>query len=767
MTLEQNLDTIQTVTKAGTPEPRRLVSAQNCWNIYKRCFDEDISRAIARSKIQGQIDGNRPYGEGKLEKLGQGWRSNVSTRSAESMRDSNASAYWSLLTDVSALIKVKIRGIHNPEHEPFLKDWADIIAEEYTDTLFAWDDFFYNMILPINEMLSYGVGTVFWTDPIDWRGKGFQAANVLMPPRSRSTLGGINILFVRDRISAQDLFKKIEDEAVAKRFGWNIAEVRRVLIARFKKQQLTDQDKYSMSDWESVTQMVKNKDMFADFDDLDDLKIVHAFCREVTDGSTSHYIMPEVEARQDFMYDGTCAYEAMSNAFCPFLFNIGDGYMASVRGVGHRMYQLVQIDDRLINSTFDAAMMQNSMVLQNMGTKDSRLKRMGPVTILPDGAQPVQQSFAPNLNGVIAARSMLQQTMKSNHGQSSMPVDNTGMPQRTTTEVLMAKHDESQLKNFQIVQFYTHLDRYHRETFRRMVAKNYPASHPGYKERERFLSRCEQRGVPREILMDTERIDVRSMRAVGSGSPMLRQIALEKILSGSGMSDERGKKNVYRDWVASLGGIDAADRYAPTESRDQIPTTEHTLANLENVALSEGKPIVVGVDQLHLIHLSVQFGPLNEVAANASKALMLGDEPNVEQVLPYLEAGIPHLEAHIEYMAGDPRHAEDAKGYVKAIKAMINVYKRLLVIQEKQQHEMQKQMQEQAELMQQAQEQVQSDELKEKLAKVQADFMIRMKDVENKARIREYTAQHNAMLKEIKLQSQLRLDALSQQTGAR
>jgi len=754
-------DTVQTVDAKGTPSKSRFANATNCWNVFQKCLNDDATAAEKRSRIQGLIDGNPPYDAKKLEALGQSWRANVNYREAESIRDSNSSAYWSLVTEVPTLITCSVR--EKKGDVPWQREnWGQIIAEELTDLMMEWDDFYFNFMQHVGEMLTFGLGPVVWTDKFDWRFEALQHANILIPPRTKSTIGKVTLFFIRDTISIFDLFTAIEDPKIAKEMGWNVKEVRDVIIERWNKGRLLDSEKYSKSQWESFQQMVKNNDVWQDYDDMDGLKIVHCYTKEVKSGKISHRIMPEVDARKKFMYEACDEYADMAQVFSPFIFNIGDGFMRSVKGIGHRMYQSIELSNRLINTTFDGAMLGASLIVNSNGSKkDMRLMRMGPVTQLPEGITPIQTSFVPNLNGIIMARGMLSSLLHNNHGVKPISTDTNDMPRRTRAEVMIAEQKEAKLLNYQIAQYYTHWDRVYREILRRLFSSGYPTGHRGYQGKKDFIQRLKDRGVPAEA-MDVKRLKVKAFRAIGAGSQSVRQQITKQILEGSAMYDSRGKQNAVRDWLASLGGYDAADRYSPIANRDQIATTEHTLAAVENAVIADGKPIPVGVDQLHNIHLMVHMPQLMELVTQIMKAMDAGQDINPQAVLPALEQWLPHVIEHLQLLAGDPRNKEAVQQYTAAIKQAGVLMQDLDAMAKQNDQARQQAMQENAQTLMQAQAAIQSDDLKVKLARVQAEFQVRLQDASNKARIKEMTAKHNMMLKQ--MMAEAKIQAIQQKT---
>lgn len=739
-------DKIQSVTETGAPVNSRFINATNAWNIYEKIRNEDSTDAQKRARIAGLIDGNRPYNEATLQAKGQSWRSNVNFREAESIRDSNAAAYWSLLIEVAQLVNVTLK--HDPDDIREAED-EQIIAEEFTAMMFEWQGFFYNMMLHAGEMLTYGIGPVIWGDQFDWRFKAIPRGNFKIPPRTKSSIDKVDMFFVNDTMSVHELLKFTELPEIAKEMGWNVKEIKKVLIDMFwddKAKSTTN--KYSKSSWENTQQMIKNNDTGIEFDDADELQIVHAFIRNTTDRKISHYIIVEEEARSEYLLEAKSVHTDMSEVLNPFVYNIGDGWFRSIKGLGHRMFQSVEMSNRFINSTFDTSLMAGSVMVNSTGNKqDMRIMRIGPVTQLPEGMQIVEQRFQPNITQLLSARGMLQNIMNNNYGIYQKSNEGMLSPARTKAEVIIAEQKETRLLNFQIMQYYVHLDRLYKEIWRRIMNPDYPKDYDGYDAVAEFKKNCEERGVDPARWRNWKKIKIKATRTVGAGSPAIRQIVMDKMLSASAMMPPEGQQRVMIDYVAAYAGYDVAARYIPQRSKKQNMSMEHSMAMLENNDLSEGAQCMVSPEQNQEHHLDIHMPQLMELVQSVNQAMQQGKQLDPNAIIPFVEASIIHNSQHLEIMAIDPRKKNKGMEYTRMLAMANAMHKILLKMAEQQAKQQAKQQQENAATVEQARQQAPSEELRVKLAKVQGDMAINQMLAEHKIKIGEAKARSQIMIK--------------------
>ena len=727
----------------------RFANATSLSQYYYRLYEEDQMRAKQRVKVQGQVDGNPPYDPAKLRDQGQAWRSNVNAREAEAIRNDNASALWSLLFTTPQLIALKATAKLLDQIQPALRDqmdeWALIIAENYTDMLMRWDDFYFNVMLNTNDIVTFGLGPMVWPDEIDWRFKSIPHASMLLSPRSKASLDQQTCVFLRDSLSLSQCLGIIENEDLSTSRGWDVEKMKEAVVRRFAANDSPIRDGlYQKSYWESFQQQIKNSDtnLMATWDD--GLFIVRALVKEGTEGKISHYIIQDFKGTQAYLQKSVCKYDSMRNILGMIFFNIGDGYVRSVRGQSQMAYPLVELSTRFFNTTMDAAMLSGSIIVTNQGSDsdDMRLIRMGPITRLPKNVSPVQTSFAPRLDQMISMRGMTNQILNNNTGVYKRQMEQPGERERTATEVQTQTEKEGMLLNYQVLQFYIHWRRVHAEIIRRLLAKDYPESWGGGELRKEFMSKCVAMGVPKQLL-ESDYWNVDCVPAIGNGSGNRMAAITRELVNMSGQLDERGRNNATRDHVASLVGWSLADRYASAENRDAVPSQATNQAGMENNFFALGKPVEPAADDWHMVHIAAHLQPLMEVA-RAWQAFQSGQGQQMDptNLVTMFGMALQHIGLHIQYVSAN----KWLKGLVNqlkpTLKQLADVYVSMNKYVENQQKQQMAQQQQQQQAMAAAQQGAQG---------LTADQQIRMKEVEGELQIKSMKAQGDIQIRRDKM----------------
>jgi hypothetical protein len=225
----------------------------------------------------------------------------------------------------------------------------------------------------------------------------------------------------------------------------------------------------------------------------------------------------------------------------------------------------------------------------------------------------------------------------------------------------------------------------------------------------------------------------------------MRGLITADILSVSPYFDEIGKDNAIRDYVAARAGQPGVDRYKPNVNRNTVPTSEHTLAGLENNDHREGTQTIVGIDQPHVIHLMVHTQPLMAIAEQYTNGQFQGD---IEQLHVYLSVALEHIARHLDYIAQDPARQNEYRAFKAQFDNLVQMYAAIerQVAQLSQERERQAMQQQQA--VQQAMAAAEDQKLQVELAKIQADLQLRVMKEQNNQRVREAKAVHGMRLKQ-------------------
>jgi hypothetical protein len=758
---------LETLSKRGKAPKSRLSSPKSAYNILKRLIDRDQTRSEKRAIIQGQIDGNSPYDNSELVRLGQAHRSNVNFREAEAARDARKTSYYELLMEVETLVDVKLKPKVRNDENPV--DIGEIIAEEFTNMLTEWPGFWYNMLLHQQQLITWGVGNCYWENEIDWRFKAARAGSFLVPDETLSTMDDLDLIAIRHNYKVHELFKYVEDketEKKSKAAGWDTKQIKELIIEAVNKGSNTD--KWSLGTWESHQQMMKDNDLEYTYSVSQRIPIANILVKEF-DGKISHFIISEDKEQTNekdgesakFLFKKVKRYESWHQAVCLFFADIGDGTYHSIRGLGAKIFAHCVLSDRLMNTTVDGALTSATILVEpsNEAQKEKvRMVRVGPISVMPSGYNVIPHtSFQPNLQGLIGVKGLLDANLNRNVGLQRPGVTETEKTptEKTVAELRMKATNEAKLEKSDINMYYIQWDLLYQEVMRRALNPSLTSVDDCYKSAKAFIDACIERGVPKELLK-AELLKVTARRAIGFGSPVMKSLITADILSVSPYFDERGKDNAIRDYVAARAGTTGVNRYKPPRNRNQIPSSEHSHISLENNDLREGTDVVVGTDQPHVIHLMLHMRDLIQMA----DAYVNGQIQDVERAFAYFDVGLRHCAQHLDYLVDDPARQNEYRALRNQFSELVRIHTTMQAQVNKLSKDREQAAAEQAELMRRAQESVEDKELQIELAKIQSDLRLKVLKEQNNNAVRVAKAQHGMQIKEALAAQELRIKEL-------
>lgn len=750
---EQTVEGLETVSKSGSPVRRRFRTAQAAYNVFTDLLRNYDLVAGTRAKIQGMYDGNPPYDNAELLRLGQSYRCNVNFREMESIIDANTAAAWSLHLDVNTLIEVRM----NPlivANDPLSVDWASVIEEEYTRLLLKWNGFYTNLNLSIHEYFLFGVGFSVWPDEWDWRSKSFKSGNALVPGMAPTDIDKLELLMIRDMMSAGDLYRILENKDTAISAGWNTAAIKELLVRTYVEEaepSPNGQDPAQTSPWESLQQKLKNGDPDMAVTEFEGVRIVHVLVKEVYgDKKVSHFILAEDDGLQSkWLYEGYQKYERMRNVAWMLPYSYSDGYLRSSKGMGHRSFPHCEFSNRLLCTTFDGGSLAASLLVQpKTGLDAARLSlvRMGPITMLPENLSVVQTSFMPNVASLVQIRGLSKDILHNNTGVFRPRNELTADAPKTAQQVRSEENKEARFERNQVEHFYTNWQLWHEETFRRLTRKDYINSSldlPGKEEAKEFIDRCVDRGVPKKVLFDPKSMDIVVSRAIGMGSPSVKMDITNSLQAMKGSMGEEGRNQADREWASARLGQWNVNKFFPRINRDNIPSNAGSFAVMENNDMAEGQQSLVGEDQLHYIHITYHFDRIQGVIKAAQEGQM---EPMA--AVQELMISLPHVSQHIQFLSKDISRKAQVSNAVDMLKSFNKIFIQLQAVV-KQQMAQEQQAQEEAAMQQESQGPQLSGEDQVKMAKVQGDLQLEAFKQKSLNSMREMKTQEQMQIKRV------------------
>jgi hypothetical protein len=644
-------------------------------------------RATRRAKINGMWNGNPPW-PGLLKAKGQGERANFTLREFEGFVSAAKTPYYALAFKADRFAQFTIDyGNADPGQ---LAEWAGKIATRYQYALEDWDGLDMNMQHSQVQMVVHGIGPMMWEDEWDWRSDSRNAGQLLLPDDASADIDKWDTAGCRRSYLPSELWKKIRNESAATARKWNVPAVKRAIMNAGPENLKTGFGmNYEYYEAElrkgSMGYDAKSKRIFvADlFQKEFDGKISHFIVLQVDEPTTEDNSEKPADDDFGFLFRKIGRFDSYAQIVCPFLFDVGpDKQALSVKGAGPKIFDFCSASDRLTMRTLDGAMKAAGIIVQAKDGKslqEAAFTDTSGGTIIGPGYDAQQQRIAPDLQSPLLAKRTLSMILSDNTGnymqrlKESNPAPTLGQEQLTVQrESVLGDHDASR--------YCKYLDRFHRETFRRLLAmgKKLFASRkdvaPDKDEKSESLTTSEKGalkfykslvvndGIPEEILEFENFCRIMATRLVGNGSSQMRTIIGEKMLGMIPMMNERGRTFTQRMVVSGLAGETVADATFPAYDTPDIVDQNVSVATMENNFLRmPGAKLRVSPDQDDIAHFGIHMQFVGEVGQGVQAG-----QVDPHELLVVLEQAGPHTYEHIQEVAGDPTRKQQVKGMMEA-----------------------------------------------------------------------------------------------------
>lgn len=625
----------------------RIKDAQQARNVYKILRKADEFSARDRARVQAMIDGEPPYDPAELVQNGLAEICNVNWGQAELFMHRATAPYLDLVESVDTLITTPTR-FGDPQMRA---DWENVMSEEFTRMLRTWPEFFPRYLYLIQQYLAHGVVTAYFDDEMDWRFQLSPFGDFLVPRQTRASEEEIEVAFFTRGCPPHELYHKITDEELAKEVGWNVAAVKEALM---NAHQANPRDGAAMYNWEKVERLYKNGDIgYSNGAMATEVKLVHMLVKEL-DGSVSQYIFTEdVDLDQkNFLYERKKVYPSCAQAYSLFMYGVGsNGYLHSIRGLGSKIFSVVQGMNRLRCRMYDNILMSTSIMIQpesEDALEDISTLQIGPWSIFPNNVKLITPEPTNLAQQILPGLQDLDNLLQQVGGQYTTEAALNSQKERSKFEVQAQLESLSNINIAALSLFYSPWERLLKEMLRRCIRQDYYPEDPGGEAVNDFKARCVERGVPIEAILAIDVKRSKVVRAIGNGSSAARTSLFGQIFQLSQNFDPQGRRQVVRDMVRALAGVEAADRYIPAEE-NQRPPMEAKIAFLENNQILNGEQVPVLPSELHVVQLPVHINKLQEIAQAADQGQI--DLAQAAQVLVGL---FQHASSHLEFIMGDP-----------------------------------------------------------------------------------------------------------------
>jgi hypothetical protein len=684
----------------------RIGNASNARSLVQRLKYEDETRMYRYTKIQGLMDGNPPWVHQKLVDIGQGHRANFNLRESEGIVEAAKTPYYDLVFEVPYFARINF-GIDGAAAH-IVDQWDDIATEEYTDTLNGWDGFDHEIQLQQWQMVVNGVGPMFWPHFIGWHSEAVKCRKILVPMETRANISQLEMCAVLHSYRADELEQFMSrggtyDPAGE---GWNIPLCQQAIIDSSMREM---RQTFGAENYDLYQRAIRTGDLFHGIHRSDRIFVASLFVKEFG-GKVSHYMVTDQnlghmnEAYENtseetgYLFKRRRKFDNFSQVFCPFFFDSGpDGTWHAIKGLGPKIYDFCDISNRTFCQMLDGAVIGSGITLEAQDAnsiEETQIALVGGAAVVSPGYKVVQTRIAEALDGAMAMRRELHGTLQANTGSYRQRTDE-GRPEPTLGQAQLVQQQQGMLTTGSTNRYYNNLDKWHRETVRRLLDPAQSAAIPGGQEAMEFKARCLARGIPPEVLTFKNVKRVLATRSIGFGSPVVRDTTTRELVAMIPYMDETSRNHALRARAAALPGVGmhSVDSFFPPIEKQGVPNANMSMAVLENNALRQpGGRAMVEPSQNQSIHFDTHYqdamqhymeissnaiqngqappqAPLPQVAPAPVQPQQMQPEDLQKQtdLLMHLHQVGPHMAQHLLLLQGDPTRKNEVKDKQKKL----------------------------------------------------------------------------------------------------
>lgn len=742
------------------PKPSRVGDAAAIRSRITEMLRDDRTRSENRRVMKGWFNGQaRPYDQGMLDSLGQGDRTNFNPRQAKGMIESAKLPFYTLIFRSPRFLQVKC----DYGYQPFRRaEWSEKISKYAHQMLQEWDDHDYNVQLYTKDMSTWGVGMTVWPDDENWQWDFVKINHFLVPGEASSNVKKWEELALFKAWNPVELYKLIENEESSKTMGWFTEAVKQALVNAAPTNMQTRPgfgdhwgEEYASSlrrgdVWWNRTQSQVRTWYY----------LVREFSGKITecivleDGSNGLDMNLDKED-STLLFKRVDRYESFSQKVCPFPFDVGEGELHSVKGLGPDIFDNTMVKARLLCDTVDGARRSALMILEATeatAMQETQLVTINGATVISPGFKAIQNRMQSDMDGPIKVQRELDNTLQNATGQYQVRGASEDLgPDRTAREVTINAQQENALTESSSDRFCKRLDAQYYEVIRRAIKLGVPIHkrrHPdndiekadntevteegGKSGAYWFVRRCVEDDVPIEALDMKWICSVQATRGVGGGSQAAKDISTAGMMGMYPLASEQGKRHIARMRSMFLCGQADTDVVFPPFEEGDVPNDHEWAATMENN--SAGNPLAileVTPKQDPTIHFMTHFRYASQMVQAAQEGAI-----SPIQALIVLHMLGPHMKEHLDQMVGDPTRKDELKQLSEAWLALSKVADQL-----------QQQVDEAQQAKQKAQPQVSPEmiaavikaqgELKIKAFKTQGDMALKVKKQEQAMKLKD------------------------------
>jgi hypothetical protein len=636
---------LENLPESGSPPKKRIKSSDSLVAIANKYIEQDEDAAYLRARAQALVNGEAPYDAEELKSKGLTHVVNANFGEANAIMESALAPYIELQNGVPRIANVIMDSYSGDSNED-----SEIISEEFDWMLKEWSDHAYNMQLLSREFVGDGVGVAMWPDERStfWEPCGLKDFKVARDTKVSDE--AIEVGIVQRSMSVSELYNYIRNPKAAKALGWNLNAVKQAI---WKASTKRDQWKNYTAHWEDFEREIKENDLYAGESAYHRAQLIYGYNREF-DGKFTQLIGSRDSS--DFLYERYSRYGNVNQCFVIFTYGVGQGTFHTIRGLKQKIYNQIQISNRVLCQSAQAAITSGLIQLQGdaEAIQDFQYIEVGPYTFIPSGLTPIQLQPPSIATQGLPVYNLMSQVLQNNTGSYRSRQSTPEGQARSATEVVQQARQESTLNAAALELFYTPYNKLLTEQYRRAVNPLLTANDKGGALALEFRRRCARRGVSIERMRQF--LKVTAFRAMGDGSPVMTEMASKQLMELYSLMDEKGKENTLRSVIAGISGVGWQKVNLFVSDKGPRRVVDFDIANLENGNLRQGIPQMVHDSQNHAVHIEAHIPMIAEII-EAHRQQQMADE----QAMQILRPAADHVTEHLVFFSNNSYRAQEVR----------------------------------------------------------------------------------------------------------
>ncbi len=655
-----------TIGKDGLEAPDNIIASESqARNFFETQQTDHDLRFGEYSKIQKQFYGHRPLNEKKLKEKGLDYKSNVNNGHARIHVNKYLSSEYNLLHGVASPVSVTIRAVETYTDLKMAKAIERAFKKVYAD----WVDYHVQLDAMRQDRCLFGLGVTLRTfdakaEQASWKFKAISPDQFLFPLSTELTPNSLSKFCVKHTLPAQDLWNTYNKLGEDGDESWDKDALGFIL---WRASSNGKDDKTTQP--ESILEMqraIRNYEKSVGSFYSDDIKLVSVYTKEWS-GKWSHTIIHESYTTTKPLFFKDEQYEKATDFIQIWCFEPNQKTYSSVRGLGYRIYQPVEVQNRLDNTLIDQSQLASTIFIRTRAGRGRDAKgvkiNLGAINDIGE-AEFVEQMVAANLDASLKVNQYQGQILERNAQYEGMNIDEPDNKARTLGEVGMQATRDAVITKPQVSFFYRQMDLFIQNTFRLIweIGDKDPMFEE-FIEEVRFELRNDN--IPEDVVatlfkMPTEKdkinrqglpkwIQVKSARSTSSGSQVADILAANRMFQLAQFMGTDERYTFLQMATAAYSDHENVQLFFPDKNRPEVFTNPMQKAVMENAILTGlQKEIPVSQNDNHAQEAPVHIQGCQEIIQ------MWQQGGDVIQAYQQLKNLYPHFLGHFTMLSQNP-----------------------------------------------------------------------------------------------------------------